>query len=151
MRSSKASKSTPEFGRKTVAVLRAELGDVTRFARVDQVVAYAGLDLEVKQSGKWKGQTKLSKRGSGRLRRVLYLAAVRSIRLKGSAFGAYYHRLIARGMKACDALMAVMRKMLIVAYHLLRTEEAYDPTKVCAMLAPASHTPSSENLLGLGA
>ena len=147
----KGLKSAPEFGRKTVAVLRAELGDVTRFARVDQVVAYAGLDLEVKQSGKWKRQTKLSKRGSGRLRRVLYLAAVRSIRLKGSAFGAYYHRLIARGMKACDALMAVMRKMLIVAYHLLRTEEAYDPTKVCAMLAPASHTPSSENLVGLGA
>ena len=147
----KGLKSTPEFGRKTVAVLRAELGDVTRFARVDQVVAYAGLDLEVKQSGKWKGQTKLSKRGSGRLRRVLYLAAVRSICSKGSAFGAYYHRLIDRGMKACDALMAVMRKMLIVAYHLLRTEEAYDPTKVCAMLAPASHTPSSENLVGLGA
>jgi transposase len=106
--------------------------DVTRFQRVDQVVASAGLDLEVKESGKWQGQTKLSKRGSGRLRRILYLAAVRSIRLQGSAFGAYYHRLIARGMKTCDALMAVMRKMLIVAYRLLKTEEAYDPTRVCA-------------------
>jgi transposase len=79
-------KSAPEFGRKTLAVLRAELGDVTRFRRTDQVVAYADLDLEVKQSGKWKGQAKLSKRGSGRLRRVLYLAAVRSIRLQESAF-----------------------------------------------------------------
>ncbi len=77
-------KSTPEFGRKTVAVLRAELGDVTRFQRVDQVAAYAGLDLEVKQSGKWKGQVKLSKRGSGRVRRVLYLAALRSICLPAS-------------------------------------------------------------------
>jgi transposase len=67
----KGLKSAPEFGRKTIAVLRAELGDVTRFTRTDQVVAYAGLDLEVKQSGKWKGQTRLSKRGSGRLRRVL--------------------------------------------------------------------------------
>lgn len=57
-----------EFGVKTVAVLRAELGDVDRFSRVDQAVAYAGLDLEVKESGKWKGQTKLSKRGSGLLR-----------------------------------------------------------------------------------
>jgi len=61
-----------EFGVKTVAVLRAELGDVDRFSRVDQAVAYAGLDLEVKESGKWRGQTKLSKRGSGRLRRILY-------------------------------------------------------------------------------
>jgi transposase len=85
----------------------------TRFQRTDQVVAYAGLDIEVKQSGKWKGQAKLSKRGSGRLRRILYLA-------------------VARGLKKRDAMMAVMRKMLIVAYRLLRTGETYDPTKVGA-------------------
>jgi transposase len=63
-------------------VLLAELGDVRRFQRTDQVVAYAGLDLEVKQSGKWKGQVKLPKRGSERLRRVLYLAVLRSICLR---------------------------------------------------------------------
>ena len=48
----------------TVAVLQAALGDLDRFARLDQVVAYAGMDLQVRQSSKWKGQTKLSKRGS---------------------------------------------------------------------------------------
>ena len=53
-------------------VLRAELGDMDRFERIDQVVAYAGLDIEVKESGKWKGQAMLSKRGSGRRRRILY-------------------------------------------------------------------------------
>jgi transposase len=90
---------------------------VVWMAFADQVVAYAGLDIEVKQSGKWKGQAKLSKRGSGRLRRILYLAAVRCTRRADSAFGAYYHRLVARGMKARDTLMAVMRKMLIVAYR----------------------------------
>ena len=36
--------SVPEFGPTTVAVLRAELGDLTRFTRIDQVVAYVGLD-----------------------------------------------------------------------------------------------------------
>lgn len=125
----KGLQSVPEFGHKTVAVLRAELGDVHRFQRTDQVVASAGLDLEVKQSGKWKGQTKLSKRGSGRLRRILYMAAVRCIRLKDSAFGAYYHRLVARGMKAREAMIAVMRKMLTIASHLLRTEQMYDPPR----------------------
>jgi transposase len=60
-----------ELGPMTVAVLRAELGDLDRFARMDQIVAYVGLDLQVKQSGKWKGQTKLSKRGSGHVRRIL--------------------------------------------------------------------------------
>lgn len=119
-----------EFGPKTSAVLRAELGDVERFARCDQAIAYAGLDISIKESGKWHGQRKLSKRGSGRLRRILYLAAIRCVRLEGSAFGAYYHRLVTRGMKRYVALIAVMRKMLAVAYHLLKTQESFDPSKV---------------------
>ena len=140
--------SVPEFGRQTVAVLRAELGDITRFGRADQVVAYAGLDLQVRQSGKWKGETKLSKRGSGRLRRFLYLAAVRSIRLPESAFGQYYHRLVARGMKKIQALMAVMRKMRLIAYRLLRTQEMYDASKVA--LAPVPAPPCSHHLAARG-
>jgi transposase len=122
----------PGFGTKTVAVLRAELGEVNRFARTDQLIAYGGLDIEIKESGLWKGKAKLSKRGSGLLRRVLYLAALRSIHLEGSAFGAYYQRLVERGLKKGSALMAVMRKMLAVAAHLMRTGEMYDPSKVCA-------------------
>ncbi len=122
----------PEFGPKTVAVLRAELGDVKRFQRTDEVIAYGGMDIEIKESGLWKGKAKLSKHGSGLLRRMLYLAAVRSVHLEGSAFGAYYHRLVKRGLKKGSALMAVMRKMLAVAAHLLMHEEEYDPHKVCA-------------------
>jgi transposase len=120
----------PEFGPKTVAVLRAELGDVMRFQRLDQVIAYAGMDIEIKQSGKWQGKAKLSKRGSGLLRRVLYMAAMRCIGRPGSAFGVYYHRLLARGVKKKTALMAVMRKMLAVAACVLRTDKDYDPSKV---------------------
>jgi transposase len=102
--------SVPEFGPKTVAVLRGEVGDVTRFSRGDQVVAYAGLDVRVRQSGKWQGQRKVSKRGSGLLRRALYIAALQSLLMKGSAFGAYYRHLVAHGVRKMSALMAVMRK-----------------------------------------
>ena len=124
--------SITELGPLTVAVVRAELGDLDRFTRMDQVVAYTGLDLRVNESGKWKGQTKLSKRGSGRLRRSLYLAALRSIRLPDSPFGFYYHRLVDRGMKKGMAVVAVMRKLLIVAAHLILTEQVYEPGKVAA-------------------
>jgi transposase len=48
--------SVPEFGPLTVAVVRAELGDVTRFERSDQAVAYVGLDVTVRQSGKARGR-----------------------------------------------------------------------------------------------
>lgn len=123
----------PEFGPKRVSVLRAELGDVNRFSRTDEVIAYGDMDIEIKESGQWKGKAKLSKRGSGLVRQVLYLAALRSIHLEGSAFGAYYRRLVQRGLRKGSALMAVMRKMLAVAAHLLKhEEESYDPSKVCA-------------------
>ena len=120
----------PELGPKTIAVLRAELGEVDRFACTDQAVAYAGMDIRIKESGKFKGKAKLSKRGSGLLRQILYLAALRSIRLEGSAFGAYYRHLVGRGLKKMSALMAVMRKMVAVTTHLMQTGEDYDPSKV---------------------
>ena len=120
----------PELGPKTIAVLRAELGEVDRFACTDQAVAYAGMDIRIKESGQWKGKAKLSKRGSGLLRQILYLAALRSIHLEGSAFGAYYQHLVGRGLKKMSALMAVMRKMVAVTTHLMQTGEDYDPSKV---------------------
>ncbi len=46
----------------TAATIRAELGDVTRFQRVDAVVAYAGLDPRTRQSGAFVGQKQLSAR-----------------------------------------------------------------------------------------
>ncbi len=128
--STKGLQQMPELGPKTVAVLRAELGEVDRFACTDQAVAYAGMDIEIKESGKFKGKAKLSKRGSGLLRQILYLAALRSIQLEGSAFGAYYHHLVERGLKKMSAMMAVMRKMVAVATHLMKTGEDYDPSKV---------------------
>jgi hypothetical protein len=62
-----------------------------------------------------------------------YSIILTTVVLEDSAFGAYYHRLVARGLKKGSALMAVMRKMLAVAAHLLRhEEESYDPRKVSA-------------------
>jgi len=132
----------PELGPKSVAVLRAELGEVDRFAHTDQAVAYAGMDIKIRESGQWKGKAKLSKQGSGLLRQILFLAALRSIRLEGSAFRAYYHHLVERGLKKMSAIMAVMRKMVAVATHLMKTGEDYDPSKVwvgrTSSRAPAS-------------
>ena len=44
-----------EFGLKTVAVLRAELGDVQRFTRTDEVIAYGGMERQSQafQTGQW--------------------------------------------------------------------------------------------------
>ena len=87
------------------------------------------MDIQIKESGLWKGKAKLSKHGSGLLRRVLYMTALRCIHRQESPFGLYYQRLVQRGRKSGSALMAVMRKLLAVAAHLLMHEgEQYAPT-----------------------
>ena len=101
-----------------------------------RVIAYGGMDIEIKESGHRIGKAKLSKHGSGLLRRVLYMSALRCIHRKESAFGAYYQRLVQRGLKKGSALMAVMRKMLAVAAHfLMHEDEEYDRSLVCGSAA----------------
>ncbi len=63
----------PEFGPKRVSVLRAKLGDVNRLSRTDEVIAYRGMDIEIKESGQWKGKAKRVLAWSGLVRRVLAL------------------------------------------------------------------------------
>lgn len=58
---------------------------------------------------------------------MLSMTALRSIHREDSAFGVSYQRLVERGRKSGSALMAVVRKMLAEAAHLLRhVEEKYD-------------------------
>ena len=120
----------PGFGPHLAAILRAELGDVSRFKTSDQVVAYVGLDLTVRQSGKWQGHTKISKRGSAHIRQMLYMAAMSTIATPTSPFRAYYGQLKGRGLSGRAALVAVMRKLVVVAYQILKTNTSYNPLKV---------------------
>jgi transposase len=61
----------PAIGPTGAATIRAARGDVTRFQRVDEVVASAGLDPRTRQSAVFMGQKQLSKRGPGALRHAL--------------------------------------------------------------------------------
>jgi transposase len=115
----------PGIGPLHAATIRAELGDVSRFTSVDQVVAYAGLEPRTRQSGTFVGQQKLSKRGPGALRHALYLAALAATRHRPEWRSRYQH-LLDRG-RAKEALTILSRRRLKVVYHLLRTGAAYDP------------------------
>ena len=116
----------PGIGPQGAATIRAELGDVSRFSRVEEVVAYAGLDPRTCQSGAFVGQKHLSKRGPGALRHALYLAAFVAARC-APEWHERYQRLLDRGRAKKEAFTILARAMLRVIYHLLRTGEAYDP------------------------
>lgn len=122
----------PGLGPTWTATIRAELGDVARFSRVEQVVAYAGLEPRTHESGRFVGQRHLSKRGPGALRHALYMATLVAVRFRPE-WRARYQRLLDRGRAKKEALTILSRKLLAVIYHLLRTGASYDP----ARLAPA--------------
>lgn len=61
----------PGIGPQNAATIRAELGEVSRFSTVDQVLASAGLEPRTQESGRSAGQKRLSKRGPGALRHAL--------------------------------------------------------------------------------
>lgn len=117
----------PGLGPLWTATIRAELGDVSRFSRVDQVVAYAGLEPRTHESGRFAGQRRLSKRGPGELRHALYMATLVAVRFRPE-WQMRYQRLLDRGRAKKEALTILSRKLLKVIYSLLRTGASYDPT-----------------------
>ena len=119
----------PGIGPIHAATIRAELGDVTRFTHVDQVIAYAGLEPRTRQSGAFVGQRKLSKRGPGALRHALYLAALVATRYRAE-WRDRYQRLLGRGRAKKEALTILSRALLKTVYHLLVTGAAYDPVRL---------------------
>ena len=119
----------PGIGPTGAATIRAELGEISRFSSVDEVVAYAGLDPRTRQSGTFVGQKHLSKRGPGALRHALYLAAFVAARC-APEWRVRYQRLLDRGRAKKEAFNILARALLRVIYHLLRTRETYDPRLV---------------------
>src|SRR5207245_6334060 len=101
-----------------VSVLLGMLGD-TSFAHRDQLVAFVGLDVMARISGKWQGREKLSKRGNPYLRKTLYLMAW-GLKQHNPQYREYYRRLyVEEGKHYTTCLMAVARKFLrfLYAYH----------------------------------
>jgi transposase len=106
----------PGIGKITAAalVLAYERGS---FARADSFVAYAGLDLEVADSGTKRGRRRLTKRGDRLLRCLLYTAA--SAGSKCECWKTCYQNAKARGWKSTQAILILARKMLRTAWALL--------------------------------
>jgi transposase len=108
----------------SVAGIIGEVGDFKKFQKLAEIMKLAGLDLYEISSGKWKGRRKISKRGRSLMRKILYYAAIQTIRNNGILHD-YYTRLTERGMKRMMALVAVSRKLLGIIYAIVRDDSEY--------------------------
>jgi transposase len=108
------------------AYFLAEVQDVRRFESAKKLVAYAGIDAIIKQSGRSEVKWGISKRGNSHLRRIVYLIALSLVR-NCEEFRRYYEGLKGRGKRPKVALIAVANKFLRCAYAMLLRETPYLP------------------------
>lgn len=112
--------SVPGIGYLIGAMILGEIGDIHRFHKPCQLLAYAGLDPTVNQSGKFQAKkTKMSKRGSPVLRYAL-ISAAWHVSLNNKTFDDYYNLKRSQGLGHYAALGHVANKLVRVVFKLLR-------------------------------
>lgn len=121
--------SIPGIGPICALTILAEAGDLRRFSHYKKFLRYCGLDLSTQQSGRFKGISKISKRGSRRLRHAFWIAATVAIRLRENTFRTKYERYMCSDPKNKDlqrkAYTAVAAKIARVAYSLIKSGQDY--------------------------
>jgi transposase len=118
--------SIPGVATITASAILAELTDVTRFASARQVAAFAGLVPRIQQSGtSLRSPGHLCKMGPSRLRSALYFPAVTALRVN-PVFQALKVRLRARGKLPLVIIAAAMRKLLHLAYGVLKSGRPFE-------------------------
>jgi len=119
--------SIPGIGKKSSAMLLAELGEISGFENAPQLAAYAGLNPKGFSSGSSvHKKTRISKQGRSELRSCLYMPAVVAM-THNSVVRALKDRLRERQLPTMAIVAASMRKLLHIAYGVLKNQKPFDP------------------------
>jgi transposase len=118
--------SIPGVGAVTGAAILGEIGDINRFDSPEKLVAYAGIDATVYQSGNFEAaETHMSKRGSPFLRVALWQAASMAA-LYDPQLKDYYQKKKAEGKHHGTVVGAVSRKLLSRIFIILKENRPYE-------------------------
>lgn len=120
--------SIPGLGERTIAILLSFYANLDRFGNARQAVAFAGLDPRQHESGSSvKGKPRMSKIGHAFLRKALYMPAM--VALYKTTWGKRFRdRLAAAGKPPKLMIGAMMRKLVHVAFGVLKSGKTFDPT-----------------------
>lgn len=118
--------SIPGIGQRTAAKLLAEIEGISQYKSARQVAAYAGLTPRNYRSGTIRGRTRLSKTGNARVRKALYLPAVVA-KQHNPIVRAFCQHLAQRGKTKMEIVGAAMRKLIHIAFGVLKSGKVFDP------------------------
>ena len=99
-------------------------GDIQKFNDHKKLIAMAGLDPAIYQSGKHEGHGKITKRGNRHLRRVIWNMTIRVIQFN-DCFRNYYKKRTQDGLPFKKAVLATAHKLLRVIYAMLTQRTAF--------------------------
>lgn len=116
----------PGIGEASAAQLLVVLSEHHGFINAKQVVAFTGLAPSLRQSGKWSGKTKLAKSGDSLLRKALYFPAL-SAWQHNPLICEFCKRLKANGKNGKAIVCAAMRKLVHLAFGILKSGLPFDP------------------------
>jgi len=113
------------IGEKTAASFLVEMGgDIRKFTDHKKLIAMAGLDPAIYQSGKHDGHGRITKRGNRHLRRVIWLMTIRVIQFN-DCFRNYYKKRMQDGLAFKKAVLATAHKLLRVIFAMLKQRTSF--------------------------
>jgi transposase len=120
--------SVPGLGEKTIPLLLSHYGGSGRFDCAKQAVAFAGLDPRQHESGsRVRGRTRLSKVGHTNIRRALYMPAM--VVMTKTTWGKVFAKRLADNHKPPMVIIgALMRKIVMIAFSILKSNKPFNPT-----------------------
>src|SRR5690606_8792092 len=109
-----------------------EIGDLMKYNHYKQIMNMAGLSLKEHSSGRFKGQTRITKRGRKKLRKALYLA-IRPLVVNNSTFRAlhkYYTTRSNNPLKSQQSMIALCGKLVRVLFAMGQKKCEFDGSKL---------------------
>jgi transposase len=100
------------------------------FANSDTFIAFIGMDVRLRESGRYKGKRKLTKRGESEIRRLLYCAA-QPARCY-SPFEDFYQRQLDKGLPKIAAKVILARKLARIAFALMCKQQLFIKREIMA-------------------
>ena len=117
--------SIPAVSTVTATIVIAETTGFSLFTNAKQLTSFCGYDIVLKESGTYKGQSRMSKKGNKHIRAALYMPALTAVRMNPT-LKPFYERLKPKKAKPMVAVVAVQRKLLCLMYSLWKNECFYD-------------------------
>lgn len=127
--------SIPGVGKLTAAKVLGEVRNISEFQDARQLAAYAGLTPKNFFSGSSvRKKSILTKTGNANLRKILYMPAI-SAKRWNPIIKAFCERLLASGHCPMEVIAAAMRKLLHIAYGILKSQRPFDPNHLIKVQA----------------